>query len=408
MSSPQTSTSQSRSEKKAHHAHTPSRGSAILFLFIAGIVTALLVVFVVARNIRVKGELERSTKSAAQVTVEPYVVKRDDKPHDLILPGNIQANQEATLYARTNGYIKAWYKDIGAKVQEGELIAEIEAPDLDAQVGQAEANLSQARANLDIANLNFERQKDLLTKKVVSQQDFDTARTNFAAQNASVKAGEANLHNLQAQQGFEKIVAPFTGVVTRRNIDVGDLVSAGSSSTQLFTVQQSDPLRIYTYVPQSNATDIHDGMQAKVLVSEFPGRDFEGKVARTAGAIDPASRTLLTEVDIPNPDGTLYAGMYGQVKFTLVEKTPPITIPANTFRFRTNGTQVAVITKDNHIHWQTVKVGRDLGANLEIVSGLDENTSIVVNPTDDLEDGMEVNVKQPAEKNADGKSAGQK
>ncbi len=397
MSSPETTTSFDRS---AHTRHAPSRSTVMLALFAAAVVIVCLVIYVTWRHIQVDKELDQAAKSQAQKIVDTDIVKRASKSHDLTLPGNIQAFQSATLFARTNGYIKAWYKDIGAKVKTGELIAEIEAPDLDAQVGQAEAALAQARANLDIANLNFERQKDLLTKKVVSQQDFDTARTGLEAQEATVKASQANLQNLQVQQGFQKITAPFDGIVTNRFVDVGALVSAGSTTTgtMLFAVAQTDPLRIFVFVPQTNAPDIHDGMTAKVIVSEYPGRDFTGTVTRTAGAIDPASRTLLTEVDIPNKDGALYAGMYGQVKFTLVEDKPPILLPANELMFRTEGPMVAVVTRDNHIHWQTVKVSRDLGASLEIASGLDENTSIVINPTDDLQDGMEVKVKQPGQK----------
>ncbi|MGB8352441.1 MAG: efflux RND transporter periplasmic adaptor subunit [Chthoniobacteraceae bacterium] len=382
-------------DHRERHLKPPERSIAIWGPLIAVTVVAILVVVIAWHRIQVHKEQEASSKSAEQVTVEVIQVKRDGKSHDLILPGDIQAYQVATLFARTNGYIKAWYTDIGAKVTEGQLIAEIEAPDVDAQLRQTVANLGQARANLEIARLNFEREKDLKQKKVVSDQEFDQARTTFDSQEAAVKAGEASVENLQVQQNFQKITAPFAGVITKRAVDVGDLVSLGSSTTGtvLFSIAQSDPLRVYVNVPQSDSPDIVEGMNAKVLVPEYPGREFDGAVARTAGAIDPTSRTLLTEVDIPNHDGTLYAGMYGQIKFVLKPKSPPILIPANVFMFRTAGTQVAVV-KDNKIHFQTVKVGSDFGTTLVLKSGLEEGTSVVMNPTDDLVEGMQVQVKQ--------------
>ena len=327
--------------------------------------------------------------------VEGVRVKRDVKTHPLILPGNIQAFTEATLYARTNGYIKSWQTDIGTQVKAGDLLAEIEAPDVDAQLRQSSASLSQARASLEIAHLDFDRQKDLLQKKVISQEDFDKGRTNLESQVAAVEAGEANQQNLQVQQNFQKITAPFTGRVTRRYVDIGALVSAGSSSagTMLFNLQQNDPLRIFVAVPQSEAFSIQQGMKATVSVPEYPGHAFEGAVVRTAGAIDPNSRTLLTEVDLPNPDGKLYAGMYGQIQLLLKDSTQPILLPANAFTFHPVGPQVAVVTSENRIHWQDVKVGRDFGTHLELSAGLEENTTVVMNPTDDLREGTRVQLK---------------
>jgi membrane fusion protein, multidrug efflux system len=393
MSSPQHAISDKTHQTESPQPPPPGgKGISMWVPLLAAVLIAVFAIFAVIHRNNLRKEREQSAAQAAKLLVNMVTVKRDAAAHSLSLPGDVEAFKEATLYARTNGYIKTWYKDIGASVKEGDLIAEIEAPDVDAQLRQAQANLLQAKANQDIASLNFEREKDLFDKKVVSQQDLDTARTTKEAQDATQKGAEASLQNLQVQQGFQKITAPFTGTVTRRSIDIGDLVSAGSSTagTLLFQLQQTDPLRIYVNVPQTNAPSIHVGMKAKILVQEYPGRDFEGEVTRTAGAIDPASRTLLTEVDIPNPDGALYAGMYSQVKFTLQDPTPPILIPANTFEFRAAGPQVAVVTKDNRIHWQTVKVGRDFGTQLEVESGLDENTNVVVNPTDDLSEGVEV------------------
>ena len=377
--------------------HPPERSIAIWGPLLAVTVIAILVIIMVWHHIQVTHEQKETEKASNEVYVEVVTVKLDSKPHDLILPGDIEAYLVASLYARTNGYVKAWYTDIGAQVKEGQLMAELEAPDVDAQLRQTVANLGQARANLEIARLNFEREKDLKQKKVVSDQEFDQARTTFDSQEAAVKAGEASVENLQVQQDFQKIVAPFTGTVTKRYVDIGALVSAGSGSTGtlLFSVAQSDPLRVYVYVPQTNAPDIKEGMEAKILVGEYPNRDFTGKVVRTAGAIDTTTRTLLTEVDIPNKDGALWSGMYGQVKFTMKQETPTILIPANVFMFRTEGTQVAVV-KNNKVHFQTVKVARDLGNFLEVTSGIEDGVQLVVNPADDLREGTQVNVKQPA------------
>ena len=372
----------------------PQRSVAIWGPLLAVTLIAVLATIIGWRYVMVHHELARTLKSESEVFVNVATVKRDDQAHVLVLPGSIQAFAEAKLYARTSGYIKAWHTDIGTKVKAGQLLAEIEAPDVDAQLRQATANLAQARASLEIARLNFTRQNDLRQKSVTSQQEYDQSRTNLEAQQAAVQAGEANLQNLQVQQSFQKITAPFAGTVTNRYVDIGALVSAGSSATgtTLFALQQTDPLRIYVYVPQSDARSIHEGMTAKVLLQELPGQDVEGTVVRTSGAIDPASRTLLTEVDVKNSDGKLYAGMYGQVKFALKSDFPLILLPANAFTFHSAGPQVAVVTKENTIHWQDVKVGRDFGASLELTSGLEENASVVINPTDDLREGTRVQV----------------
>lgn len=347
------------------------------------------------RHVQVQRKLNESAKSAAETTVDVVKVKRDTKAHQLILPGDFEAYTEATLYARTNGYIKAWYTDIGAKVKEGQLLAEITAPDVDAQFKQATADLARAHADLELDTLNYGRSKDLLRTKVISQQEFDQATATFDAQTATVKANQSMVQDLQVQENFQKITAPFTGTVTKRYIDIGTLVSVGggATGTMLFSLEKTDPLRIYVYVPQSDAPSIAVGMKARVLSPEYPNRDFEGTVVRTAGAIDPGSRTLLTEVDIPNPDGTLYAGMYGQVEFRIKDKNPPILLPANAFTFHTAGPQVALVTDQNRIHWQNVKMGTDYGAALDVVSGLKENENVVVNPTDDLIENMLVQVR---------------
>ena len=347
------------------------------------------------RHVQVQQKLSETAKSVAETTVEVVKVERDTKAHELILPADVEAYTEATLYARTNGYIEAWYADIGAKVKEGQLLAKITAPDVDAKFRQATADVAKARADMELDTLNFGRSKDLLRTNVISQEQFDQARATFGAQTATVNSKQSLLQDLQVQENFQQITAPFTGTVTKRYIDIGTLVSVGggTTGTMLFGLEKTDPLRVYVYVPQSDAPSIAAGMKARILSPEYPDRDFEGTVVRTAGAIDPHSRTLLTEVDIPNPDGTLYAGMYAQVKFEITDKNPPILLPANAFTFHTAGPQVALVTGQNRIHWQDVVMGTDYGATLDVISGLKENENVVVNPTDDLLENLPVQVR---------------
>jgi RND family efflux transporter MFP subunit len=234
-----------------------------------------------------------------------------------------------------------------------------------------------------------DRWRDLVQKKVVSKQEYDQNEKAY-------EAAKANLQQLEKIQGFQQILAPFTGKVTARNIDVGTLVTAGTgnSGTPLFNMVQSDPLRVYVFVPQTNAASMREGLKAKILVQERSGQDFEGTVTRTAGALDPQSRSMQVEVQVPNHDGKLYAGMYGQVKFLLPDDNAPIVVPANAFLFRAAGPQVVTVTNDNRIHWQKISVGRDFGTQLEVLDGLKENTEVVMNPTDDLREGIEVQVKR--------------
>jgi RND family efflux transporter MFP subunit len=281
--------------------------------------------------------------------------------------------------------VKSWKVDIGDNVQAGQLLAEIATPEVDQQ-------LAQARAQEEIAKLTADRWRDLVQKNVVSKQEYDQNEKAY-------EAAKANLQQLEKIQGFQQVVAPFTGKITARNIDIGTLVTAGTgnSGTPLFSMVQSDPLRVYVFVPQENAASMREGLKAKILVQERPGQNFEGTVTRTAGALDPTSRTMQVEVQVPNHDGKLYAGMYGQVKFLLPDDNAPIVVPADAFVFRSQGPQVVTVTNDNRIHWQKISVGRDFGTQLEVLDGLAENTKIVMNPTDDLVDGIQVQVK-PAEK----------
>ena len=273
------------------------------------------------------------------------------------------------------------------------MLAEIATPEVDQQ-------LAQARAQEEIAKLTADRWRDLVQKNVVSKQEYDQNEKAY-------EAAKANLQQLEKIQGFQQILAPFAGKIAARNIDVGTLVTAGTgnSGTPLFSLVQSDVLRVYVFAPQENAPSIHEGLAAKIVLQEYPGQEFDGKVTRTAGALDPQSRTMQVEVQVPNQEGKLYAGMYGQVKFLLPDDNAPIVVPADAFVFRAQGPQVVTVTNDNRIHWQKISVGRDFGTQLEVLNGLKENAEVVMNPTDDLREGIEVQVKGAEKPKPEGRVA---
>jgi RND family efflux transporter MFP subunit len=365
--------------------HAPTSKYAVWVPIALASIVVFFVIIGIWNRVRARQEQKASSKQAAQLSVNVVTVKRDLKPKELILPGNVQAYQETILYPRSNGYVKKWNVDIGDNVEEGQLLAEIETPEIDQQ-------FSQAKASYDLADATATRWRELASKQVVSEQDRDEKET-------AKRTSQASLEQVEKTQGFQKVTAPFAGKITARRVDVGALVSP---TTQLFGIAQSDPLRVYVYVPQTDAGSIRQGLKAKILVQERPGQDFEGTVMRTAGAIDSSSRTMQIEVEVPNHEAKLFAGMYAEVKFSLPEENAPIVIPANTVMFRSVGPQVATVTDENKIHWQAIRVGRDFGTKLEALEGLKENERAVMNPTDDLQEGIAVQVK-PAEKpKADG------
>jgi RND family efflux transporter MFP subunit len=316
---------------------------------------------------------------------------------NLVLPGSTQAIQETAIYARTNGYVRKWNVDIGAKVEAGQLLAEIETPEVDQELNQARASVAQASANLDLARVTLTRWQKLVEEKVVAPQEFDEKKSAADAREADLKVAQANVKRLEELQGFEKIVAPFTGIVTARNIDNGNLVSAGSGgqTTPLFRVAQTDTLRIYVTVPQTQSRSIMPGQSATVSVREIPDKTFSAKVVRTAGALDPAARTLLTELQVPNIDGELFPGMYAEVKFALPHDDRTLVVPGNAVMIRSDGPKVLVVDAKQTIRARAVKLGRDLGDKVEIASGLNAKESIVANPTDAMHDGTEVKVQSP-------------
>jgi RND family efflux transporter MFP subunit len=363
--------------------HPPVQSVAVWGPIAAVTVLAILVILGAWRRISQRQDQKDFVQKTTQIQVKVATAQRDAKPKDLVLPGNVQAFEQTTVFPRANGYVKSWKVDIGDNVQAGQLLAEIATPEVDQQ-------LAQARAQEEIAKLTADRWRDLVQKSVVSKQEYDQNEKAY-------EAAKANLQQLEKIQGFQQVVAPFAGKITSRNIDVGTLVTAGTGNagTPLFSLVQSDPLRIYVFVPQTNAASMREGLKAKILVQELPGQDFEGIVTRTAGALDPTSRTMQVEVQVPNHDGKLYAGMYAQVKFVLPDDNAPIVVPADAFVFRAQGPQVVTVTNENRIHWQKIHVGRDFGTQLEVLDGLAENTRVVLNPSDDLVENIQVQVKPP-------------
>ncbi len=371
----------------------PSHGLG-KWLVLLALLAVGAVVFLLIKRSGEHNQLVKETQDLNVLTVNVTHPGTGPSENVIVLPGNLTAYNEASIYARTNGYLKAWYTSIGAKVAAGQVLAEIEAPDVDAQLRQASASLSQAKANLDIANLNFERQKDLLQKKVASQQEFDQNRTNVDAMKASVQAAEANVQNLTVQQNFQKIVSPFAGVVTRRNTDVGALISSAGGGQELFRVARTDILRVNVYVPQAYAAYVQDGSKAYLDLVEFPGEKFEGKVANIAGAMDPATRTLQTEIQVDNKEGRLFPGAFANTHLQLPLKKAPMVIPVNTLLFRKEGSQVATVGTDGVVHLKAVTIGQDYGTTMEVTSGVTREENIIINPADSLADGTKVQTKQ--------------
>jgi RND family efflux transporter MFP subunit len=386
-------------------------------LLIGAILTALLITGYLPRRARDRNLVQAAGEAASgvpQVTVAR--VQKAASTTDLVLPGNITPITEAILNARASGYVRRRLVDIGDRVTKGQLLAELEAPELDQQVGQAQAsvaqaksvlagaqdNLSQVRARLKLSQVTADRWKTLVQKGVVSRQESDqkdadlelqqatvrSAQSAIRAAEDSVRASEANLSRLREMQSFLRITAPFDGIITVRNIDIGALISAGSGSP-LFKIAQTGVLRITLDVPQSNAPFIKVGMSAEVTLQELPGRTFRGRVARTANALDLSTRTLPTEVQVDNQGGVLMPNMFAQVKLQQVGTTPMVLIPGDALIVRQAGTMVAVVDQ-GRVRFQKVDVGRDNGAITEVRSGLQGDELVVVNPTDDVREGAQV------------------
>jgi RND family efflux transporter MFP subunit len=355
---------------------------------------AVVLVFGLAHQRAVRSELAADARDHARTPVSVTHPQSSASELSVRFPANIQAYTETPIYARTNGYIKRWLVDIGARVERGQLLAEIETPELDQQLRQAEAAQAQAQANLDLARTTAARYQQLLKQDGVSKQETDQAVSTLHADEANVKAAIANVDQLKELQSFEKVTAPFAGTITARYIDIGTLIASGTN-TLLFRLAEISTLRVYANVPEVDNKDIVIGMSVDLETPGTKGKKFSGQVVRTAGAIDPVSRTLLTEIRVPNPKLELVPGEFGEVTFHLHSRKPVLIIPASALLFRAEGTQVALVQGEGHVHLQNIRLGRDLGNSVEVLSGLTPDDAVIENPSDSITDGTLVSVQQP-------------
>ena len=367
-----------------------------LVLGIGFIVASALLVSGILSRVKARTVLRSETAQTAVTAVSVVSPERTTPAQEIILPGNVQPFITSPIYSRTNGYLQKWYVDIGAQVKQGELLAVIETPEVDQQVEQSLSNLNTAKANLALAEITKNRYEELLKAHAVSQQDVDNAVGTYNANKAIVEASQANVKQLQALQSFEKIYAPFEGVVTARNTDIGDLINSGSSGgvkTDLFHIAQPGKLRVYVNVPEEYSQGIKTGMTAELALAEFPGRRFQGKMVRTADAINMTTRTLLIEIDVDNPTGTLLTGSYAEVHLKVPTQASTYLLPVNALIFRSEGLQVGIV-KDGKVALTTVTPGHDFGNKIEVVSGLKANDQVIINPPDSIVSGQVVQIVQ--------------
>jgi RND family efflux transporter MFP subunit len=378
----------------------PETGSR-LFVYLGGAVVVLVIVgtFTLVQRRSQYQALAEETETLAVPTVAVIHPMTESTQEDLVLPGTMQSYVESPIYARTNGYLKAWYHDIGSRVQKGDLLADIDTPEVDQQLSQARADLNTARANTDLSRTTAERYLELIKTDGVSKQEVDNATGDYAAKKATLQSSEANLRRLEDLESFKRVIAPFSGVITRRNVDIGTLINAGNGGTsqQLFVLSQTDPIRVYINVPEMYAAAVRVGLGAYLELTQYPGQRFEGKVVRTAEAIDLTSRTLLTEVDVPNHGGQLLPGGYAQVHLQVKVAAARLQVPVNALLFRSEGLRAVVIDADHKTHLRPLIIGRDYGTSLEVLQGLDASDWIVLNPADSLDEGVQVHVKEVAQ-----------
>jgi RND family efflux transporter MFP subunit len=377
-----------------------SRGSAVtrmISIVLIVVVVAVVVIWGISSRRAANAQLSQETHDLAIPTVSVIRPQLGAPQQEIVIPGDMQPFTDAPIFARTNGYLKKWYADIGAIVKSGQLLAEIDSPEVDQQLQQARADLATAQANLSLAELTATRYKELLKTDSVAQQDVDNATGNYDARRTAVESAQANVKRLQETQAFEKVYAPFEGVITARNTDIGQLIDSGSgggSSRELFHIAAMNPLRVYVNVPQFDSPQIKPGLHADLVLSEFPGKRFQGSVVRSSGAIDNATRTLLTEVDVDNSARLLKPGSYVEVHLKLPSPVNTFTLPVNTTIFKSEGLQVAVVKDGKTINLIPVTPGRDFGTSIEIVAGLKGDESVVLNPSDSLTEGSAVRVAE--------------
>jgi RND family efflux transporter MFP subunit len=370
----------------------------VLFFVICLLLAGSIVVRGINSRIRAAAVVKQETLDQSIPTVAVAHLRRGGMKDEIVLPGSIQAFVDAPIYARTSGYLKKWYTDIGTRVKAGQLIAEIDSPEVDQQLAQAKAELATANANMRLAELTMNRDQNLLKLEAIAKQDVDNAVGAYEADKAIVESQGANLKRLEQLVAFEKVTAPFDGVITARNTDIGMLINAGNGGTtqELFRMATTDKLRVFVSVPQTHSRAAIPGLNAELTLTEFPGRRFIGKIARNAGSIDPSTRTLLTEVDIDNTSGTLLPGAYAEVHLKLPAATPALMLPVTALIFRAEGLRVAVV-RDGKAQLVTVTLGRDFGTEVEVTSGLTEHDQVILSPPDSLSAGAAVRAETKPE-----------
>lgn len=378
----------------------PAKGTRLFTFLIGGVIVLIILGGLTLFERRSQYHaLAEETESLAIPTVAVIHPTSEPGEEDLVLPGTMQAYVESPIYARTNGYLQKWYHDIGTRVPKGELLADIDTPEVDQQLSQSRADLNTAQANANLSKITMGRYQDLIKTDGVSKQEVDNAVGDYEAKSATVKSSEANVRRLEELESFKHVYAPFGGVITRRNIDIGTLINAGNGGAQqeLFALAQTDPIRVYLNVPEQYAPAIRAGLGAFLDLTQYPGQTFQGRVVRTAEAIDLNSRTLLTEVDVPNKNGQLFPGGYAQVHLQVKVAAARVQVPVNALLFRAEGLRAAIVDSNHKIHLHPLTIGRDFGTSLEVLQGLEANDWIVLNPADSLDEGQNVRVKQVAQ-----------
>jgi RND family efflux transporter MFP subunit len=389
-----------------------SRGSLFTLVVVLLIVAVVVAAVGIVERRHASAQLAHYTETVAAPPVSLAQPVFEKSATEIVLPGNIQAYTQAPIYARTTGYVKAWYHDIGSRVRKGELLAVIETPELDQQLAQAKADLATAQSNASLAKVTADRYQGLIQQNAVSQQDTDTFASQLEARNTQVSSAQANVHRLEELQSFERIVAPFDGVITARNLDIGQLITSSgsttgpgagvvSSSKEVFDISAVQTLRVFINVPQVYAPNAKNGVIATLTLPQYPGRTFHGKLVRSSNALDPATRTLLAEVDVDNRAGELLPGSYTEVHLSVSNAAPALIVPISSIILEPDGLHVAIVDSTHHAHIVRVTPGRDSGSTMEIIGGLTAGQSVIANPPDSLTDGEEVRVVTPDKGHSD-------
>jgi RND family efflux transporter MFP subunit len=394
MQQPSESTNMS-SANISHRSGQPSHGARFA-LIVLGVILLGLAVFGIIKRMHARHELVGETDRNAIATVATLTPKAAPKDQALTLPGSVASWQDAQVYARTTGYVAKWYVDIGARVKKGQRLADLDTPDVDNQLLQGKAQMRTDIANMNFAKTTADRYGKLVKQGLVATQTGDQYEAQYKADVATVEADSANVAHLQNLEDFKYIIAPFDGVVTQRNLDIGALVDAGSTGADMFVIADTSKLRVYVDVPETYAASIKIGMGADVGLNTYGAKAIIGEVARTADALDPNTRTLRTEIDVDNSAQELVPGVFANVKLAVSTATENFIVPANTLLFRAEGLRVALVDNTQHIHLQPVTLGRDFGSTVEVTNGISDGDHIVLSPPDSLAEGQQVNMTTPS------------